>query len=201
MSILSRSSLTLTLAVLVAILLLSTIHALSTPRIRQSEQAWALENLNAVLPDGPYDNDPVTTQRQHIEPKLGSEDPLSLYTLFKAGKPVAAAMEIVARNGYNGDIKLLLGITYEGVIIGVRVLSHRETPGLADDIDIQRSNWITRFNQTSLLNLKTSDWDVIKHGGQFDAFTGATITPRAIIFAVHEALRWYEANRQKVFPG
>jgi electron transport complex protein RnfG len=196
---LSRSSVTLTVVFVVAVLLLTTINTLTKNRIKRSEQTWTLNNLSHVLPPGPFDNDPVATQRQQTVPALGGDEALTLYTVYKSDEPAAAAMEIIARNGYNGDIRVLLGIRYNGEIVGARVLSHRETPGLADDIDIRRSDWITHFNGHSLAQLEPQDWDVKQRAGQFDAFTGATITPRAIISAIHQALIWFEANREQVF--
>lgn len=102
-------------------------------------------------------------------------------------------LPVVTRQGYNGEIKLLVGLDQRQTITGVRVTQHQETPGLGDDIERQRSDWITTFNGLGLASLSPSEWAVRKDGGQFDGFTGATITPRAVIQAVYDALE-YTAN-------
>jgi electron transport complex protein RnfG len=115
------------------------------------------------------------------------------------GKPVAVMMIVTAPDGYNGDIRLLAGIAASGTIFGVRIISHRETPGLGDPIDIEKSDWILGFNNKSLQNPDSDGWAVRKDGGQFDQFTGATISPRAVVRTVHSTLRYFEANRQMLF--
>lgn len=99
--------------------------------------------------------------------------------------------------GYGGPIQLLTGINVDGVITGVRVISHKETPGLGDAIELSHSPWILGFNGKSLDNLTEQQWHVKKDGGQFDAFTGATITPRAVVKGVHENLLLYRRMRNE----
>ena len=108
-------------------------------------------------------------------------------------------MIVTAPDGYNGDIRLLAGIAASGKIFGVRIISHRETPGLGDPIDIDKSDWILGFNQSSSKEPDANGWAVKKDGGRFDQFTGATISPRAVVSAVHNALLYFEANRQILF--
>jgi len=108
------------------------------------------------------------------------------------GSEAATILPVVTRQGYNGDIHLLVAINQSGQLTGVRVTHHQETPGLGDDIERSRSAWITSFNGLSLESLPPSGWAVSKEGGEFDSFTGATITPRAVINAVYEALRYYQ---------
>ena len=102
----------------------------------------------------------------------------------------AVILPVVTRQGYNGEIRLLIGIDEQQRISGVRVTHHQETPGLGDDIERSRSDWITRFNGLGLASLPPEEWAVAKDGGHFDAFTGATITPRAVVHAVHKALQY-----------
>lgn len=199
MNTLSRNALTLGLSFTLAVALLATVNALTRTTIQESKRDWTRENLTIVLPDGPYDNDPISSLKQHVAIELGSQEPLALYTLYRNGQPMAAALEVIANAGYNGDIRLLLGIKHSGEISGVRVIEHRETPGLGDDIDSDRSDWITYFNNHSLMQTAPPGWDVKKFGGQFDSFTGATITPRAIVLAIERALNWYEKNRDQIF--
>ena len=114
-------------------------------------------------------------------------------------QPVALAMEPVAPDGYGGAIKLLVAIAYDGSVLGVRVVNHQETPGLGDAIEIAKSKWVTEFNGRSLSNLDAKAWHVKKDGGTFDQFTGATITPRAVVKAVYHCLEYFKTNRDKLF--
>lgn len=108
-------------------------------------------------------------------------------------------MIVTAPDGYNGDIRLLIGINAAGSILGVRVISHRETPGLGDPIEAEKSDWIHGFKQKSLKTPQSSGWAVKKDGGEFDQFTGATISPRAVVRAVHTTLLYFKANKQALF--
>jgi electron transport complex protein RnfG len=117
------------------------------------------------------------------------------------GQPVAAIFTSVAPDGYSGNIKLLVGILHNGVLAGVRVISHKETPGLGDAIEADRSNWILSFNEKSLQNPPLKQWGVKKDGGFFDSFTGATITPRAVVNAVKNTLLYFQENREMIFSA
>jgi len=130
---------------------------------------------------------------------LGTKESVPVFRARKDGKPVALAITPVAPDGYVGPIKLLVAISVDGTILGVRVLSHHETPGLGDAIEEKRSNWVLGFNGHSLSNPEDKGWHVRRDGGQFDQFTGATITPRAVVKAVHKALKFYELNKDKLF--
>jgi len=108
-------------------------------------------------------------------------------------------LEAIAHDGYSGDIKLLIAIRADGSISGVRVLAHKETPGLGDYIDIARGNWIKLFNDESVNKTAATQWKVKKDGGKFDYMVGATITPRAVVKAVFKALQFYDANKTTLF--
>ena len=114
------------------------------------------------------------------------------------GEFVGAILPATARDGYTGDINMIVGITEDGTISGVRVLSHRETPGLGDQVDYKKSHWVDGFLGKSLSNPEESKWAVKKDKGVFDQFTGATITPRAVTNAVHKALQYYDANKAQI---
>lgn len=197
----ARTGLLLACCALVAITALSVVYQLSRERISAARQQWLLQGLSAVLPAPPYDADPLSTQRLITAPELGSTNALPLYTVYRNGEPLAAVLSVMAPDGYNGNIHVLLGIRPDGQIIGARVTEHAETPGLGDDIEITRSNWITQFTDQSLQHLDSRRWAVKRRGGHFDALTGATITPQAIVTAIHRALQWYEQHRQEVFPS
>jgi electron transport complex protein RnfG len=168
--------------------------------IEQNKRAVLIRSLTNVLPGVQYDNELVKdvisiTDQKH----LGSKKPLAIYRARFKGEPRAVVITSVAPNGYNGPIKIIVGITIDGIICGVRVVDHRETPGLGDAIDEKRSHWILGFDGHSQENTSNSQWQVKKDGGVFDQFTGATITPRAVVKAVHNSLRYFESHRDELF--
>ncbi|OAD21686.1 electron transport complex protein RnfG [Candidatus Thiomargarita nelsonii] len=169
-------------------------------QIIANERAALLRTLNVLIPRDQYDNDLFTDIRQiQNEAVLGTVEPITIYRARKNGQPVAAILTQVAPDAYNGRIRLLVGINYEGSLVGVRVLSHQETPGLGDKIEMRRSNWILSFNGRTLKNPDKAGWKVKRDGGIFDQFTGATITPRAVVKAVYKSLQFYQQYRDEVF--
>lgn len=169
-------------------------------RIADNEYQALLRSLNALVPPESHDNDIANdtvnvTSLEH----LGSKKENTVYLARKKGVPIAAVFTTIAPDGYSGAIKLLVAIRYDGTISGVRVLNHRETPGLGDGIEIERSSWITSFNDHSLRAPDELGWHVKKDGGIFDQFTGATVTPRAVVKAVHNALLYFELHRDQLF--
>lgn len=171
-------------------------------QIAENEREALLRNLHAIINDDAYDNDIFadTTQVQDAT-LLGTPEPVTIYRARRAGKPVAAVLTPAAPDGYNGTIKLLVGIYYDGTVAGVRILAHNETPGLGDEIETDKSDWITSFTGKSLSDPGPGGWAVRKDGGRFDQFTGATITPRAVVKAVHHALLYFRAHRRQIFSA
>ena len=104
-----------------------------------------------------------------------------IYFAKKDGNVSAYAYETTAPDGYSGDIRLLVGLDPKGEVLGVRVIEHHETPGLGDKIERRISNWILGFTNQSINEHNLSEWAVKKDGGKFDQFSGATITPRAVV--------------------
>ena len=168
-------------------------------KISQNERDALLRSLRAVVPASLYDNDIVNDTIQVTDLNKGSAKPATIYRARKDGKPAAAVLSAVAPDGYNGNIAMLVGVMADGSISGVRVVSHKETPGLGDNIDIDRSNWILSFNGKSLTGLTDKQWAVKRDGGVFDQFTGATITPRAVVKCVKNALLYFQKNKAKIF--
>jgi electron transport complex protein RnfG len=167
--------------------------------IKRNEQLYTLRKLNTILPATRYDNDLLDDQIElSANPLLSGETSIA-YRAFKDGKPVAVVLSPIAPNGYNGPINMLVGINYDATIAGVRIIRHRETPGLGDAIEAERSDWVQIFNGTSLQNPTEKKWKVKRDGGHFDQFTGATITPRAVVKAVRSALVYFNQNRDKLF--
>lgn len=168
--------------------------------IKHNEELTLLRKLNNIIPADTYDND-LLLDTIVIKPNflLNTKEDTLVYRARKNGKNVAAVFTSIAPNGYNGSIRLLVGVKTDGTLSGVRVVKHRETPGLGDAVDISHSNWILGFNNKSLSQPDEKGWKVKRDGGVFDQFTGATITPRAVVKAVHNALLYFEKNQAMLF--
>lgn len=163
--------------------------------IRQAQQQALLE----IVPKARHNNDMLNSTKIISDEKLlGLREAKKLFIASLDKKAVAVIMPATARDGYTSDIDLIIGINIDGSIAGVRVLSHRETPGLGDAIDLKKSNWVLGFNNKSLSEPQEQKWTVKKDGGEFDQFTGATITPRAVTLAVKRALQFFSHNRDEI---
>ena len=175
-------------------------ESLSREAIVENERRVLLRNLHALLPASKLDNDLIAdTLVIQSSRLLGTEDQSLVYRARFQGEPVAAIFNSIAPNGYSGKIHLLVGVYYDGSIAGVRAVKHSETPGLGDAIDIQKSDWVLGFNGKSLDNPTRAQWLVKRDKGVYDQFTGATITPRAIVQAVKNTLLYYEQNSEELF--
>lgn len=201
-----RHSLRLGVFALGTALLLSLVSLFTADRITLQRLQAEREALNAVLPPTAHDNDmldnsftltPDTTEYSDIA-LLGLSTARQAYTALQANKVSGVILPVETPDGYSGTIVLLVGLDHNGGITGVRVLQHAETPGLGDKVETRKSSWILGFDQLSLNNTDTPLWRVKKDGGEFDQFVGATITPRAVVAAVHNALLFFEANKIKL---
>ena len=180
--------------------ILAITHEQTKERIAENERNVLLRNLHAVISPDTHDNELFSDTIEVTDAKLlGSKKPITVYRARLNKTPVAAVFAAVAPDGYNGDIKLLIAIKMDGSLLGVRVVGHRETPGLGDYIEVARSDWITKFTGLSLNNPAKKSWHVKRDGGEFDQFTGATITPRAVVRAVYNSLVYFEQHQQDVF--
>jgi Na+-translocating ferredoxin:NAD+ oxidoreductase subunit G len=192
----------LTLAVLAAVLtaLLALVASFTRERIADNEQAWIKQRLDALVAPDSHDNDLLADSIAVAAPDLlGSAQPVRIYRARRGGAPVAAVIRPIAPDGYRGPIELLVAIGRDGRLIGVQVIRHEETPGLGDAFESRDVHWLDRFRGRSLIDPPTQRWTVRRDGGDFDAFTGATITPRAIVKAVRNALEYYQRNAQRIF--
>ncbi|MGY8872685.1 MAG: electron transport complex subunit RsxG [Pseudomonadales bacterium] len=163
-------------------------------RIIENERAQQAKALYEIISRDSIDNDLLQDIVTIEAPELGY--PLAkIYQAKRNNQVKAVIVPVISPDGYSGDITLIVGINADNSVAGVRVLSHKETPGLGDKIDLRKSNWIMGFNQKSMTSSNDSNWAVKKDGGQFDQFTGATITPRAVVNAVAQALRFFKQNR------
>ncbi|HKS57067.1 MAG TPA: electron transport complex subunit RsxG [Steroidobacteraceae bacterium] len=185
-------------AVLTAII--AVVAGVTRDRIVHNEQAWITQRLDALVPPGMHDNDLLADSIAVTSPDLlGSAQPVRIYRARRGGAPVAAVIRAIAPDGYRGPIELLVAIGQDGRLIGVQVIRHNETPGLGDAFESRDVHWLDRFRGRSLTDPPTQRWTVRRDGGDFDAFTGATITPRAIVKAVRNALDYYQRNSQRIF--
>lgn len=170
-------------------------------RIAANRRARLLEDLHSVLDPATAAEDlnPVSLFARDSD-LLGTDEPIEIFVPMRGNKPVAAIFAAIAPHGYNGPIHLLIGIDAStGVVSGVRVVSHRETPGLGDLIETRKSDWVLQFEGTSLASPAAGQWSVKKDGGVFDAITGATVTPRAVIEAIHNTLIYFDMHRDALF--
>lgn len=162
--------------------------------IAQRQADDLLESLSQVLPDSLHDNN-LLDNAIIIDDSNGK--PLTIYRAMKEQHITGFAYRATAQ-GYAGEIDLMLGVRPDGELIGVRVLAHAETPGLGDKIEKQKSNWILGFNGRSLSNTSEGEWHVKKDGGRFDQFSGATITPRGVVKAIHDGLMFFKQHREEL---
>lgn len=169
-------------------------------KINENKRLALLKAFHVLISPDIHDND-IFTDIIQVKNKslLGSKNLVNIYRARKENKPIAVIINSVAPDGYNGKIELLVAINYDSTLAGVRVVHHQETPGLGDAIEESRSDWITKFKSHSLTSLDKKDWAVKRDGGKFDQFTGATITPRAIVKAVYNTLRYYKEHRETLY--
>lgn len=200
-----KTTITMIAFAFVGTALLAYIFGITRTPIEASEREARLALFKQILPESAHDNDLLKNTIQ-IAPSalLGNTLPSEANVAKLNNKAAGVILEAIAHDGYSGDIKLLIAIHADGSISGVRVLTHKETPGLGDYIDILHSNWIKLFNGESLSKaaakpLAEREWQVKKDGGKFDYMVGATITPRAVVKAVYKALQFFEANKQALF--
>ena len=197
-----RSALSLATVAVIGTALLSGVNALTETRIAEQERAVVLQQLAAVFDPGGYDNALQNDVFEfHDEIHFPGGQTVTAYRARKQGEPVALILKFAAVKGYNGNINLLAGIRTDGRLSGVRVVSHKETPGLGDLIESDKSDWLDQFPDRSLTDPPSAAWAVRRDGGDFDQFTGATISPRAVVEAVGKALDYYQNNADYLFEA
>ncbi len=195
-----KTAITLVAFAFVGTAMLAYVFDITRAPIEASEKEARLALFKEILPESTYDND-LLKDTVEIAPneQLGNRQPTLANIAKLNNKTAGVILEAIAHDGYSGDIKLLIAIRADGTISGVRVLAHKETPGLGDYIDIARGNWIKLFNDESVNKTAATQWQVKKDGGKFDYMVGATITPRAVVKAVFKALQFYDANKTTLF--
>jgi Na+-translocating ferredoxin:NAD+ oxidoreductase subunit G len=196
----SKTAITLIAFAFVGTAMLVFVFDKTKAPIEASEKEARLALFKQILPTSAYDND-LLKETVQIAPneQLGNRQTTIANVAKLHGKTAGVILEAIAHDGYSGDIKLLIAIRSDSSISGVRVLAHKETPGLGDYIDIAHGEWIKLFNDESVNKTPPVQWQVKKDGGKFDYMVGATITPRAVVKAVFKATQFFEANKQKLF--
>ncbi|QHP54341.1 electron transport complex subunit RsxG [Pectobacterium carotovorum subsp. carotovorum] len=179
-----RHAMTLALFAAFTTAITAIVNMLTEPTISHQAMLQQKMLLDQIVPAELYNSDIQKECYVVTNPALGSSAPHRVFIARQNGEPVAAALESTAPDGYSGAIRLLVGADFHGKVLGVRVTEHHETPGLGDKIEVRISDWITRFTGLMVQGEHDARWAVKKEGGMFDQFTGATITPRAVINSV-----------------
>lgn len=196
-----KNGLLLALFAIIATFLVLAVENLTADKIAAQQRQQTLSSLNELIPAQMHDNDLYLSCRNIQNDALAGSNTTALYRAYKDGKPSAMAAEIIAPNGYSGAIKLLLAVDDQGTVLGTRVLKHQETPGLGDKIEKQKSDWVLSFAGKTVRGEDDDRWAVQRDGGMFDQFTGATITPRAVVQAVKRATLYLKHNESELFSA
>jgi electron transport complex protein RnfG len=194
----SKNTKILALFAIACTAIVGLVSELTKDRIKQQEQQQLLKTLHSIIEPSRYDNNIANDCIMMSALELGSDKVQTAYIARKSGHVVAVAMTSTAPQGYNGNIDFIMAINNDGTVSGVRVLKHQETPGLGDKIEIRKSDWITSFTGKKVLSEDDSRWAVTKDNGMFDQFTGATITPRAVVKGVKSTIDYFTKNKDRL---
>lgn len=179
--------------------LISGVARLTAPRIVEQQHAYTQRQLSVILPQGSYDP-PLQRSMQTLAIE-GIPEPATIYLARKNQQPVAVLIDLITPDGYSGDIRLLVAVDVAGRIIASRILTHKETPGLGDAIDADKSDWMKQFEGQSLTTVPKDQWRPDRQGGAFDTISSATITSKAVTSALARALMAYEQQHQIVWEN
>lgn len=203
----ARTAVILFIFVAIFTAVLSGAYLWTRPSIEAAAAEEKMKLIDDVLPRNRYDN---ALLKDFVSlpptPALGLDESSAIYRARRSGKIEALVLEMVAPDGYAGKIRLLVALGTDGTVIGVRVINHRETPGLGDYIEPKKDRnkdrpWITQFNGLNPAATEEREWKVRKDGGRFDSVAGATVTPRAVVKAVRKAALYVEENRERLFAS
>lgn len=193
------SNVPLLLLVLLCILLIHFVHQLTRDAIKENERRAALQDLNEVIVQN-YDNDIYSdTTVVTVPASINPDRKIDVHLARQGSEVEAMALLPVVAKGYSGPIKLIVGMNTDGSISGIRVISHRETPGFGAAVHHDKSDWLKIFRNASLQTQSERDWDIGRDGGKFDQLSGATITSRAVINTVHELLIYYNEDPDRFY--
>ena len=184
-----KSGMLLLIFTMVSVLFVSLTQDTTQEKIQYNEEQLLIKRLAELVSN--YDNDILKEKYDQVLMLHGIKQTIGIYPAKRNGQTFAYLVEHTYPNGYNGSIRLLTGISIDETLLGVRVVAHKETPGLGDKIETRKSDWIKQFTGLSLSNPTQDNWKVKRDGGVFEAFTGATITPRAIVTASYQVLELF----------
>ncbi len=193
-----------TLAVIAAICttLVAATYQITRERIVANDKALLEQALQPALAGVFYEGGVSESRLVMLPPHdLPGSDAALIYRVYAQDKPVAALFAVTARDGFSGVIRILVGVEFDGAITGVRILQHRETPGLGDKIESTRSDWIFQFDGRSMGNPEVTGWAIRNDGGEFDQLTGASVTPRAVTGAIRDTLLYFAEHRDEIFAA
>ncbi|KAF7775181.1 electron transport complex protein RnfG [Pseudoalteromonas citrea] len=196
-----KNGLILTAFALVTTGSVALIQTMTAERIAEQEQQNLVKQLNQVLPPSNYDNVLYKDCVLSNAPELGPKGPHMIYRAMKNNHPTALLIRHISPRGYSGNIDILTAVNRDGTISGMRITRHEETPGLGDKVELARSDWVKTFNGLTVTGPNDARFAVKKDGGQFDQFTGATITPRAVVGSVKDATWFAIQNFDTLFAA
>jgi electron transport complex protein RnfG len=197
----TRNGVLLGLFAVITTLLIAGTYLQTRDRIAEEQRRAEEKALLEIVPRARHDNSMLDdTQPVPADATgLGLKEDKRAYIARRGAQAVAVILPVTAPDGYSGAIDLIVGVNADGSVAGVRTLAHKETPGLGDAVDLKKSDWILGFDGRSLSNPEPAGWGVKKDKGVFDQFTGATITPRAVVAATRRALEYAQAHHDTLF--
>ena len=195
-----KNAMLLALFAVVATTVVGVISLLTQPRIERQEQAQLLNTLASIINPDIHNNDLYQDCHLLNDPVFSTKQQ-TFYIAKQNDIPVAIAITTSAPDGYNGNIDLIVAMDMQGQVTGVRTLKHQETPGLGDKIELRKDNWILSFAGKYVEGEKDMRWGVRKDGGVFDQFTGATITPRAVVNTVKRTVLYVNKHRDEILTN
>ncbi len=195
-----KNAFILALFAMASTVLVSIVHQLTKDKIASEVERVMNQRLNKLVSPDSYNNSPSSDCiliNNHS--RLNQVSIHKIHRMRKDSKPIALVFSSTAHNGYSGDISLLIALSEQNRLLGVEIIDHRETPGLGDKIDSNKSHWLQQFENVELKTISDNRWRVKKDGGDFDALTGATITPRATINAIYQTILYFEEYKPDLF--
>lgn len=183
-STLANMVLTLFLVTLGASTVLGFVYEFTKGPIAAAKLAKKNAAINVVVPE--FTNNPGSEYYKVLS--TDGRDSLVFYPAMKDSVMVGVAVETLTKKGFTGKIKLMVGFLPNGTINDIAVLEHKETPGLGDKMQRNKSDFYVQFQGKNPTDFKLS---VIKDGGDVDAITASTISSRAYCDAVERAYKTY----------
>ncbi|MDO6564298.1 electron transport complex subunit RsxG [Amphritea sp. 1_MG-2023] len=165
-------------------------------QIQINEREARAKALYQIVPQASIENNLLEDTVSINSPSLtGSAAAVEIFRARRHGQVSTVIIPVTAPDGYTGNIDMIVGINADESVAGVRVLAHKETPGLGDKVELKKSDWLLSFDGQHYEGNDDPSWAVKKDGGRFDQFTGATITPRAVVNATARAIHYFREHK------